>query len=86
MLKAEKNLWEVTLNDVVKVNTTDGDTILVTLPAQSSELPAGELRALTERVGKGFRDAFAGKNVEVLVVPHGIEVQLIKGSELDDAD
>lgn len=79
----EKDI-EITIDDVIKVNTDEGDTLLVTLPATSANLPYAILDKHLMRVAGLFTETFEGKDVKVLVVPHGMEVQLIKSSQLKD--
>ena len=84
MLKKETNLWDITINDVIKIDTDDGDTILVEMPPQSTHLPVPQLDDMTQRVAKAFEAAFADKDVRILVMPSGMKVQLIKSSKLQD--
>ena len=85
-IKREKNNWDVTINDVVKVNADAGDTLLVALPEQSMDLPASQLDDMFQRVAQAFEQMFKDKDVKVIVVPYGMEVQIIKSSELKDKD
>ncbi len=80
----ETNDWIVKIDDVVKISADAGDTLLVTLPPQSVVLPTKVLDDMFVRVAKAFEQTFVDKDVTVLVVPHGMEVQLIKSSELKD--
>jgi hypothetical protein len=79
--KQEENNWNVTLQDVIKINTDEGDTLLVTLPEQSQQLPNIQLDNMFQRVGKAFEKTFADKDVKVVVVPYGMKVELIKSSK-----
>ncbi len=80
----ETNDWNVKIEDAIKLNAENGDTLLVTLPPQSVVLPTKVLDDMFIRVAKAFEESFSDKDVRVLVVPHGMEVQLIKSSELKD--
>ena len=83
-MSAETNDWNITISDVIRIVADEGDTLLVTLPPMSTELPTNELDRMFERVAHGFKEAFNDKDVKVIVVPHGMDVQLIKSSELTD--
>ena len=80
----ETNNWDVTIDDVIKINTDDGDTLLVEMPKTSTELPITALREMNERVAKSFESVFADKDVKIIVIPYGMKVQLIKSSNLQD--
>lgn len=84
MLKRETNNWNITVDSVVTISTDDGDTLLVELPPQSTELPHRELEDMYTRVALAFEEVFADKDVKVIVVPNGMEVKLIKSSGIDD--
>ena len=77
MFKQEENNWNVTVQDAVKINTDEGDTLLVSLPAQSMDLPSSQLHDMTKRVAESFKEVFEDKKVKVIVVPHGMKVELI---------
>lgn len=74
----------VTIDDVIKVNTEAGDTLLVTMPEHTASLPLKDLDEMMKAVGKTFDSLFARKEIQVIVVPYGMEVQLIKSSALED--
>ena len=80
----ETNNWDVTIQDVVKIDIDEGDTLLVKLPPQSVDLPNNALDQMYKAVSKGFESTFADKDVKILIVPHGMEVEIIKSSELND--
>jgi len=84
MSKQETNNWDITIHDVIKVNADEGDTLLVALPEASEHLPGGQLNAMFKRVAQAFEEVFADKDVKVIVVPYGMEVQLIKSSTIPD--
>ena len=80
----ETNNWDVTIQDVVKIDVDDGDVLLVKLPPQSEDLPAPALDQMYKRVANAFESVFFDKDVKILVVPPGMEVEIIKSSELKD--
>ena len=80
----ETNDWNIQIEDVIKVNADEGDTLLVTLPEASEKLPTRVLDDMFQRVAKAFEQVFKDKDVKVIVVPYGMEVQLIKSSTIDD--
>jgi hypothetical protein len=80
----ETNDWEVSIADVVKAAVEKGDTLIVTLPPQSESFPNSVLESMIKRVTRAFEVTFTDKDIRILVVPSGMEVQLIKTSELKD--
>jgi len=78
--------FNVTLDDVVKINVDDGDALLVTLPEGSANMPSAALGKFIENVSRVFHDAFEDKHIKIIVIPHGMQVELIKSSELKDKE
>lgn len=77
------NEIEVKIDDVIKVNTDEGDTLLVRLPPMENA-PDRVVEAFSKRVSDAFKETFKDKNVKILVVPHLMQVEIIKGSLLED--
>jgi len=78
--------FNITIDDVVKINVDDGDALLVTLPEGSVNMPNVDLGKFIENVSRVFRDAFDDKKIKVIVVPYGMQVELIQSSTLKEKD
>lgn len=84
MLKKETNNWDITIDDVVKINIDDGDVLLVELPPQTDDLPLHALDIMYSHVTSAFESVFSDKDVKILVVPTGMKVEIIQSSKLKD--
>ena len=80
----ETNNWDITVDDAIKIDIDDGDVLLVKLPPQSVDLPNSALDQMYKNVSKGFESVFADKDVKILIVPHGMIVEVIQSSKLKD--
>ena len=76
--------FETIVDSVLKIDIADGDMILVTMPENVSEMPVSSQQKYMKKIADGFDRAFDGKDVQTIIVPHGMKVELIKGSLLQD--
>ena len=80
----ETNNWDITVDDAIKIDIDDGDVLLVKLPPQADDLPVHALEMMYKYVAKSFESVFSDKDVKILVVPSGMEVEVIQSSKLKD--
>ena len=80
----ETNNWDITVDDAIKIDIDDGDVLLVKLPPQSEDLPHHALDVMYTSVTKAFGSVFSDKDVKIIVVPSGMEVEIIQSSKLKD--
>jgi len=76
--------YTVGIDDVIKVDVEEGDALLVTLPETANTMPRDQQAQFATNVSQAFQAAFEDKNLKVVVMPHGMTVELIKGSQLED--
>jgi len=76
--------YTVGIDDVIKVDVEDGDALLVTLPETANTMPREQQALFADNVSQAFQTAFENKNLKVVVMPYGMTVELIKGSQLED--
>jgi len=84
MSNTEEFDYTIGIDDVIKVDVEEGDALLVTLPETASRLPRDQQAQFATNVSQAFQTAFEDKNLKVVVMPHGMTVELIKGSQLED--
>jgi hypothetical protein len=75
---------QVLHDDVMKINVDEGDALLVRLPEAANLMPRHQQQAYQQNVSHAFQDAFKDKKLKVIVMPHGMEVEIIKSSQLED--
>jgi len=76
--------YTVGIDDVIKVDVEDGDALLVTLPETANKMSREQQALFADNVSQAFQTAFENKNLKVVVMPYGMTVELIKGSQLED--
>lgn len=74
----------ITIDDTIKIDTEDGDIILVTLPEMTTSMPMHLLDEHTQRVTDAFTALFKDKDVKIAVMQYGMKVEFFKGSNLAD--
>lgn len=75
---------QILSEDVLKINVDEGDALLVTLPETANLMPREVQQAYQENVSNAFKDVFKEKEIKVIVMPHGMKVELIKASLMED--
>jgi len=78
--------FNITIDDVLKLDVADGDALIVSLPEAANNMPVPQQQAFSKSVSEAFKDAFHDKQIKVVVVPHGMKVELLKVSELLDKE
>jgi hypothetical protein len=75
---------QVLHDDVLKLNAEDGDALLVTLPETANMMSREVQQQYQESVSNAFKEVFKEKEIKVVVIPHGMKVELLKTNLLKD--
>ena len=78
-------MTDIKIDNVLKILVDEGDMLLVTLPESSLNLPIVKHDDMLKGVAHAFEELLHGKRVKIMVVPYGMQVQIIKSSDFDDA-
>lgn len=71
------------VESVMRLDAKDGDALIVTLPPAADMMP-GEVRTqYIKSIQESFEQIFHDKKVRVIIIPHGMKVELVSTSELE---
>ena len=71
-------------DNIFTINPDDGDALLVTLPEITTHLSKDLYKMYEDAIRQKFIDTFKDKNVRVIVVPHGMKIEILQSSLLED--
>ncbi len=70
------------IENVLKLNAEDGDMLVVTLA--ENDLPTHHLKTHMNEINKQFSMLLKDKDVKIIVIPHGMKVEILSASILKD--